>query len=90
MSSEDRGRDLLERVTVAIGRLDSTMALQAESHEQMMRRMDRRDDLLVEAIGDIDLSLKRNADRLEDMGDAIRANTQAVLSVLDRLGPANG
>ena len=63
---------------------------QAETHERMMHRMDRRDDTLVEAIGDIDLSLKRNTERLEDMGDAIRANTQAVLAMLDRLGPATG
>jgi hypothetical protein len=43
----------------------------------MMRRMDRRDAILVEAIGDIDLSLKRTTELLEDMGDAIRANYRA-------------
>jgi len=35
-------------------------------------------------------SLKRNTERLDDMRDSILANTQAVLSVLDRLGPAPG
>lgn len=129
MAKPDDHRDLLDRATAALERIDATVARQAESfdrqaesfdrqaesfdrlvsrleadrvesrahHERMMRRMDRSEAILVEAIGDIDLSLQRNTDRLEQMGAAIRdirdtvqANTQAVLSVLDRLGPATG
>lgn len=58
--------------------------------EQLMRRFERSENLFIKAISDIDLSLQRNAARLDDMGEAIRADRQAVLSVLDRLGPAPG
>ena len=104
VTSEDRHEDLLDRATAALERIDATFERQAasfdrqsdafdrqaESHERMMHRMERRDDMFMEAISEVGLSLQRNTDRLEDMADTIRANTQAVLSVLDRLGPAAG
>jgi glutamine amidotransferase PdxT len=104
VSSEDRHRDLLDRATAALEGIEATVARQAESfdrqaeafdrqaesHERMMHRIERSEATFVRAIGDIDISLQRNTERLEDMGDAIRADTRAVLSVLDRLGPATG
>jgi hypothetical protein len=86
----DRQAASFDRQAEAFDRQAASFGRHAESHELMMRRMDRRDDVLIEAISEIGLSLQRNTERLEDMGEAIRANTQAVLSVLDRLGPATG
>ena len=56
----------------------------------MMLRMERSEAIFVEAMSEIGLGLKRNTERLDDMAGAIRANTRAVLSALDRLGPATG
>jgi hypothetical protein len=78
-------------------RMDERDALAAERHEVLMRehrrlldRFARSEDRVVEALGDLHLEASRNTDRLDDMRESIRANTQAVLSVLDRLGPATG
>ena len=54
-----------------------------------MARMQRTERIFVEALSEISLDIRRNTERLDDMGDAIRANTRAVLSMLDR-GPATG
>lgn len=61
-----------------------------ERHEQLLERSRADERIFIEALTDIDQSIKRNNERLEDMGEAIRANTRAVLAVLDRLGPATG
>ena len=45
--------------------------------------------LTATVLSDIDLSIKASTDRLDDMQDEIRANTRAVLSVLDRLEPGS-
>ena len=65
-------------------------------HEQLLERGRTDARLLVNVLGDIDLSIQRSADRLDDIGDrlddmgeAIRANTRAVLSVIDRLEPGS-
>jgi hypothetical protein len=78
-------------------RMDERDALAAERHEALMRehrrvldRFARSEDRVVEALGDLHLEINRNTERLEDMKEAIRTNTQAVLSALDRLGPAPG
>jgi hypothetical protein len=54
------------------------------------RRAERSERIFVAALSGIDASMQRSVERLDEMGDAIRANTRAVLSVLDRLeaGPA--
>jgi hypothetical protein len=78
-------------------RMDVRDALATERHEVLMRehrrlldRFARSEDRVVEALGDLHLEASRNTDRLDDMRESIRANTQAVLSVLNRLGPATG
>jgi hypothetical protein len=58
-----------------------------EGHERLMRRLERSERVFISALTDIDASIQRSVARLDDMGDAIRANTRAVLSVLDQLGP---
>ena len=58
-----------------------------EGHEGLMRRFERSERIFISALTDIDASIQRSIERLDDMADAIRANTRAVLSVLDRLGP---
>jgi hypothetical protein len=78
-------------------RMDDREALAAERHEMLVRehrrlldRFARSEDRVVEALGDLHIEALRNTDRLDDMKEAIRADTQGVLSVLDRLGPAPG
>jgi hypothetical protein len=95
-------RDLLERATVALERQERTFnemmrrwevsdARAEESHRRLLERQERSERIFVEAIGDIEASHGRRLDeianRLSEMGEAIRANTRAVLSVLDRLEP---
>jgi hypothetical protein len=89
--TEPADRDLLElqrrAFTAITDRLESSDARAAERHRALMERQLRGERIFVEAIGDIDQSIQRNTDRLDDMGEAIRANTRAVLSVLDRIEP---
>jgi anion-transporting ArsA/GET3 family ATPase len=59
-----------------------------ECHERLLERSRASERIFIVAMTEIDASLKRNTERLDDMGEAIRANTRAVLSVLDRLGRA--
>ena len=93
----DPHAELLERATIALERIDRTFERQADafdrqaySLERLGRRIERSENLFIRAISEIDASLQRNTERLDDMADAIRANTKAVLSALDRLGPAPG
>ena len=58
-----------------------------ERHRRLFERQERSERIFVEATSEINVSLQRNTERLDDMADAIRANTRAVLSVLDRLEP---
>ncbi|MGH2951091.1 MAG: hypothetical protein ACRDKX_03505 [Solirubrobacterales bacterium] len=62
-----------------------------ERHRRLLERQERSERIFVGAIGDIEAGTARRldeiADRLSEMGEAIRANTRAVLSVLDRLEP---
>ena len=80
----DRQAESFEKM---MRRMDEDRAEARAHHERMIRRMERSETIFVEAIGDIDQSIQRNTDRLEDMRESIRANTQAILSVLDRLEP---
>jgi hypothetical protein len=90
-SRHERNMEILFR------RMDERDELAAERHEALMRehrrlldRFARSEDRVVDALGDLQNEATRNTSRLDDMGEAIRANTRAVLSVLDRLGPAPG
>jgi hypothetical protein len=58
-----------------------------ERHEALMRRIERGERIFIAALSDIDASIQRSVERLDDMADGIRTNTAAILSVLDRLGP---
>jgi len=74
--------------------LTTTLATRHESlmaeHQRVLDRFARSENRVVEALGDLHLEVARNTARIDDSAAAIRANTQAVLSVLDRLGPAGG
>ena len=59
-----------------------------QGHERLLERSRASERIFIEALTDIDASIKRTNERLEDMGEAIRANTRAVLAALDRFGPA--
>ncbi|HEY7151745.1 MAG TPA: hypothetical protein VH391_08680 [Solirubrobacterales bacterium] len=97
----ERVDQTLERQTATLAglfrRMEERDALANERHEALMRehrrlldRFARSEDRVVEALGDLHLEASRNTARLDDMKEGIRANTQAVLSMLDRLGPATG
>ncbi|MGH2952910.1 MAG: hypothetical protein ACRDK9_02665 [Solirubrobacterales bacterium] len=81
--AEERHRALMERH-------EELKREGAERHRALMERHRRGERIFVEAFGDIDASIQRNTYRLDDMGEAIRADTRAVLSVLDRLEPPSG
>ena len=81
--SFDRQQQSFERQQQSFERMQ-------ESFERTIRRSERSENAFIVAISDIAANIQRNTDRLDDMGEAIRANTQAVLSMLDRLGPAPG
>jgi len=61
-----------------------------EGHRQLLERSQRSESHFIAAMSEIQQGLERNTQRLEDMGDQIRANTRAVLAVLDRLEPRAG
>jgi hypothetical protein len=63
----------------------------------MMRRFERSENAFIEAISNIDRNIQRNNERLDELGaglreirDSIRAHTEAIFAMLDRLGPAPG
>jgi len=58
-----------------------------ERHRQLLERSQRESGHVIAAISEVSADLHRVGQRLDDMKDEIRANTQAVLSVLDRLEP---
>jgi hypothetical protein len=129
MAPADPHRDLLERATAAIERMDQSAVLQQASfdrqaqafdrqertleqlidqmrkdraaaqarEERMMRRFERSGNVFIEAISDVDKNIQRNNERLDELGaglreirDSIRAHTEAIFAMLDRLGPAPG
>ncbi|MGH2954292.1 MAG: hypothetical protein ACRDK9_09795 [Solirubrobacterales bacterium] len=89
--------ELFARMDERDARADERDALAAERHEALMRehrglldRFARSEDRVVDALGEMSVTIQRNVERLDDMRHEIKANTQAVLAVLDRLGPAPG
>jgi hypothetical protein len=79
---------IVEELKAMDRRAEERHAQLMERHEHLLERSRASERIFIEALTDIDASIKRSNQRLEDMGEAIRANTRAVLSVLDRLGPA--
>jgi hypothetical protein len=82
--AEERHRELIAR-----GRASDRVVLAAfnDLHEEIERGMERADERARELSRELSREFR---DSQQDIRDAIRANTQAVLSVLDRLGPAPG
>jgi hypothetical protein len=84
----DRHDKAIERL---FRKMDERDARSEAREERLMERWERSEKLFVSAIADIShettSQLQQMSARLDDIGDAIRANTQAVLSVLDRLDP---
>lgn len=87
----ERHERAFERHGVTIEKLlrrwDEHDALFAAREERLMGRWERSEKLFVEAMSEISLELRMVGERLDDMGDQIKANTQAVLRALDRFGP---
>lgn len=72
-----------------------------ERHRELIERGKTSERVFIAAFSEIEVRLERGGERAEaagrelietlrDMRGSIRANTEAVLSVLDRLGPAAG
>ena len=96
-SAADRYNRIAARADAAVERMDiefrreaRRLGLSEGSHEWNMARIEYGWRRFVESMEGIRLNIQRNTERLDDMGDAMRANTRAVLSALDRLGPATG
>lgn len=88
-----------ERHRVMLRRWDESIALDRERHRELIEHGKASERVFIAAFNDIEASLERSNERADtanrehieavrDMRDSIRANTEAVLSVLDRLGPA--
>ena len=57
-------------------------------YERSVERWARHEDRMVEAWNEINLEMRSNRERLDEMGKQIRANTRATLIALDRyFGP---
>ena len=96
-----RRNALLDRFDEMHRRLDARieeMNRRGENrHGQLLERSRASERIFIEAMTDIDQSIKRSNERMSahmlairDMPESIRADTQAVLLLLDRLGPAQG
>jgi hypothetical protein len=88
--AEERHRALLERHRALLERHERSEGQAEARHRALLERQQRSERLFVSALSEINKSMQRNNERLDDMGEAIRANTRAVLSVLDRLEPRSG
>jgi flavin-dependent dehydrogenase len=90
----ERQEKAFERQEKALGgmmqRWDESDARAEERHRRLLERQERSERLFVSALSDIDASIQSNTERLDDMADAIRANTRAVLAVLNGLEPRSG
>jgi len=80
-------RQLEELNRLERGRFEVANRRAEERHRQLLERGRAESRIFISALSDIDRNIQRNNDRLDEMGESIRANTQAVLSVLDRLAP---
>jgi hypothetical protein len=76
-------------------RVDERDALATERHEALMNehrrlldRFARSEDRIVAVLSDLNHETARNSSPIDDMTEAIRAGTRAILSMLDRLGTA--
>ena len=80
----------MERADVLTGEIREEMRLSREQHADL-RQFIREQTALMQAAA---RGMERRADvaieRLDDMGDQLRANTQAVLTMLDRLSGNGG
>ncbi len=74
----------------AAERWDKSDARAEERPRNLLERQERSERLFVAALSDVDTSIQRNTARLDDMADAIRANTRAVVTVLNGLEPRSG
>jgi methyl-accepting chemotaxis protein len=86
VTSNRRHRRLIERqerseriFVDALGDIDRSIQSSTESIQRNTERL-----------GDMGGALREIRDAVREMREEIRANTRAVLSVLDRLGPAPG
>ena len=55
------------------------------AYKQLVERMAEREERLVGVLDRLEGTLDRNNEVMADMRDQVRANTQAILRLLDRL-----
>jgi hypothetical protein len=82
---------ILASVEGTLARVERTLARQEQAFERQERAFERQERMFafqMETFEKLVVVTGRMIERLEDMGDQIRTNTQAVLRALDRLdGP---
>jgi len=84
---------LISRLDAVIARMDERDARMEERDARMEARLARIDssfELMAKAFERLVRNEAKRDQILADMRDQLAANTQAVLRVLDRLGPAPG
>jgi septal ring factor EnvC (AmiA/AmiB activator) len=103
MSWTRRG-NLMERIDRSLGRIDEEIRLTREEvrlsrksrddlHDfiqEQTRRMERAAEHQGRELAKIGTAMDRAIERLDDMGDQIRANTEATWRMLDRLDGGDG
>lgn len=104
MAQGDPQRDPLRQPIAAIDRIDQLVtdmrrdfaAAEARA-ERRMQQVERSEKAFIAAIGAIRANIQRSTERLDEAGeglravrDSIRADTESVYAMLDRLGPARG
>ena len=81
-------KTLIERFDVHLERIDQHMLRQERVIADNTRAMETLTTTLTAVVESFQAEMSKLGRRLDDMGDQIRANTRAVLNVLDRLdGP---
>ena len=55
------------------------------AYKRLVEQMSEREERLVAVLDRLDATLDRNNEVMADMRDQVRANTQAILRLLDRL-----
>ena len=88
-----------ERHEFLLRQWHKSMALERARHQELIGRGKASERVFISAFDEIvarlersdqraDAASREHVDAIRDMRASIRANTEAVLSVLDRLGPA--
>ncbi len=84
---DEAWKELVERMDHRAAERDR---LAAERDRRFLERMRRSEQHFIDALAENTAEIRRLSEGQEDMREALRADTRAVLSVLDRLDRLDG